>query len=180
MGEEAPIGSIQLVKINGSSRNCGSIAVSIPGSLNFDESGTVYLAYSAICDIEEVIENINDSFDGRMKASLVGQGIFILPETPEVQAVKKNAITKWSWFIKPQEQGDIHLSLVLSHLLKIDGEDTPHVFQQFKKELKVKTEMKKKLQIFWSNYWQWILGTLAGLIVAGVKVWLYFKNQKNI
>lgn len=178
LGELAPIGTIDLHDLKGRARNCGAIAVSFPKNIQLGHRINVYLAISTICDGEEIIGDIKETYNGRMKATLVGQGLNILAEAPEIQAVKKYAVTRWSWSITPDKEGSYNLALALSHIIKIDGADAPYMYRQFRNNLLIEAKLKKRIVTFWKNYWQWIIGALAALVVTTAKVWWFFKSRK--
>ena len=143
----------------------GNIAFNTPKTMNIKDKAIIQLVLGLEAEIEELKQMIKivGEKEGarikvhpRMKAHLSGVEFNIEPADPQIQAVSRNAITKWEWEIKPKSIGRHSLHLKLFVLLKIDGESTPREIETFNKVIEVEVTIPQKIILFLEKYLDWL------------------------
>lgn len=156
----------------------GTIAFTVPRSLNLRETAMVQLVLSLNLTVDELsgmiesaapVESAAVRVSDRMQARLSGANFSISAITPETQAVSRGEPTQWRWEARPLAEGTHSLHLTLSALLRVDGESTARTIRTFDREIEVKVTVPQRLGGFLRENWEWLWTAL--LVPVGGWIW---------
>ena len=162
----------------------GSVAFNAPTELRLGDSVVIQLVLSAERSVRELQKELTEigeregariEISRRMEARLTGSGFRIEATTPELQAVRPNRVTEWSWQIEPTEAGRQRLNLTLSALIDVDGESTPYAVETFRRELDIRVSWTRTVTGFVGRNWQW----LSTAILIPLIGWIWHNRRRS-
>ncbi len=112
----------------------------------------------------------------RMKVELIDndQAFIIRPLSATEQQIRP-PFTLWEWNVTPQKSGVHALTLSVTAVLVVPGQDPEHNAQPvYDRDIQVNVNLPYSTSKFWGDHWQWILGTpmVSGLMAWGASmVW---------
>ena len=158
-----------------------------PPSMNIDDTEHVHVAlsFSEIDDIQNLLSNLLDKkpaeikISNRVQAILKSADFNVIDKSPSIQAVRKKAITKWSWSITPKDSGVKELTVTLFALVTINGKETPLVLNTYERNIRVEVSnvqrgwrfMKENLSWIWTPFI-----AIIGFFWGGLKL---FNKRSN-
>jgi hypothetical protein len=110
-----------------------------------------------------------------MSANIIGESFKITPLHSEKQIVHKKGKSVWKWDIKPLKKGVHKIILLFSIRLQIDSSTEAALdIPILEKHLKIKVNYSYSTKTFFTQNWQWLIGSVLG---TGV-VWAVLKLLK--
>jgi hypothetical protein len=159
-----------------------SIAYNIPVSMNLDDSATIELLLNPQQSPEELGKQVTEGgqvvtatieITPFMKAELISVDMDAFTIQPmldnPIQPIGTNTVTKWAWVVNANKAGPQKLTLVISRLVKAQGQDYWTIIQTYKSEIDVKVTVAQWLA---SLDWKWIIGIIiTALVIPGFWRW---------
>lgn len=159
-----------------------SIAYNAPTSMNLDDSAVIELLLNpslSPADLGKLVteagqvETATIDITPYMKAELISvdKDAFTIQQLHDnpIQPIGSKTVTKWEWAVDAKKAGQQKLTLVISRLVRAQGEDHWTIIQTYKSDVEVKVTIA---QMLGSLDWKWILGILVtALIIPGFWRW---------
>ena len=159
-----------------------SIAYNAPTSMNLDDSTTIELLLNPSQSPEDLGKQVTEpgqvqtatiDITPYMKAELISvdKDAFTIQQLHDspIQPIGSKTVTKWEWAVDAKKAGQQKLTLVISRLVRAQGEDHWTIIQTYKSDVEVKVTIA---QMLGSLDWKWILGILVtALIIPGFWRW---------
>ena len=170
----------------------GTVGFAAPEKMTLGKLEEVSLKISRsmpIAALKDVLQSqFNDSTDivimqsdvrlsNRMQAILTGASFSITQITPDIQAVSPEHATTWSWQIEANKTGEQKIFLTLVALIDVEGKDTAHAVETFRKEVRVNVTAGYQLRAFAGDNWQWLWAVIVA--PAGLAFWRYVKSPNR-
>jgi hypothetical protein len=160
-----------------------------PPSMNIDDAERIYLALNAErdLDVSSIVPSLVNGSPAevrvadRVKASLSSADFDVVPESPAIQAMRRDALLKWSWVIKPKKEGVGNISVTLSALVDVNERETPLVLKTYEREIEVDVTTPQVWWRFMKENLPWLWAPLAA-IAAGIwaaVAWLSGRSEKG-
>jgi hypothetical protein len=111
----------------------------------------------------------------KMKMILKGADFDITSLSSEEQFVAGDTPTIWEWQITPKRSGELRLRLAAVVVLQEISRDLPVVDRDIAVEVNVGYEFTKFLE----TTWQWIIGAVGTVLVAGWKLLQYLRKRTD-
>ena len=168
----------------------GNIVFNVPPSMTLQEAKTVVLLLSPKQTMEELEGQLRErnvvgdvkrdriKIADRMQAVLSGDGFQITPITADTLPVSAKEATQWSWDVRPQRPGTLHLHVVLNAMVDM-GDGTglrPYPLKTFDQTYVVEVP-QRGAAAFLGYGWPWLLAVL--LVPAGGAAWLWYRRRKR-
>ena len=166
------------------SMKIGNIAFNTLPAMELYETAFIQLLLDMEKSVEDLKQRIEEAGEkggqairvsNRMRAQLSGDNFHITPITPEEQAVTGSETTEWKWQIKPKEEGKHRLHLIVSALIKVEGETIPRVIKTFDRTIEVEVTLAQRAKSFVQNNWQW----LWAVVIVPLGGWLWNRMKKG-
>lgn len=123
-----------------------NIAFNTPETIPFGDSAVIELLVSLEEAEEELrqairavgpVETAKVKVSPYLEASLAGVGFSIEPITPPRQLLSPTQRTQWRWNIEPTKAASLELTLTLSALFTVDGQQSTRAIQTFERTITV-------------------------------------------
>lgn len=153
----------------------GNIAFNAPETIPLGDSATIELLVSLREAEEELREAVSAAgpvetarvrVSPYMEASLSGLGFSIESATPARQMLSKSQRTKWQWQIETTKADALELTLTLSALFTVGGQERTRAIRTFEKTILVDVPITHRVAQFVSNNTE-LLGTLLVIPIVG-------------
>ncbi|MGH2769398.1 MAG: hypothetical protein ACRDJF_02600, partial [Actinomycetota bacterium] len=117
----------------------------------------------------------------RMKVELIDTDqAFIIKPLSATEQLIRSPFTLWEWNVTPQKSGVHTLTLSVTAVLVVPGQDPEQNAQPvYDRDIEVKVNLPYSTGKFWRDHWQWILGTP---MVSGFMAWganMVWKRSKR-
>lgn len=184
--------SANITEDNSPQLGWGTVGFAAPENMMLGKLEEVTLKISRsmpIAALKDVLQSqFNDSTDivimqsdvrlsNRMQAILTGASFSITQITPDIQAVSPEHATTWSWQIEANKTGEQKIFLTLVALIDVEGKDTAHAVETFRKEVRVNVTAGYQLRAFAGDNWQWLWAVIVA--PAGLAFWRYVKSPNR-
>ena len=159
----------------------GEVVYKIPDTMRIFKTYQVTVRISPKQGTTEIVENL----DGRISRATIpitsrmevelrdasGDSSFTITKiNADKQIVDSEGYTQWCFSVRPIKNGEKRLSLVVS---VITGDDRKQ--KVYSDTIHVKDDVVKKVDHFWSKYWQWIFTT----ILIPFIIWIWNRKKKK-
>ena len=161
-----------------------NIAFNTPETIPYGESAVIELLVSLQEAEEELrqairaagpIETAKVKVSPYLEASLSGIGFSIEPVTPPRQLLSPSQRTQWRWNIEPTKAASLELTLTLSALFTVDGQQSTRAIQTFERTITVDVPITHRVtDLVIAN--KELLFTLLIIPAAG---WLYRRYRSK-
>ena len=164
----------QLVLVDAALRRqmTGSIAYNRPESMQLDETATIELLLNPSVAADELGKQVTEpgsvqtatiEITPQMKAVLISplaEAFSIQPIQDEVQLIGASTTTRWSWSVTARESGTQKLLLVISRLVKFEGQDYWREVETYTANIKIEVPLARRIG---SLDWKWIVSVMLAL-----------------
>jgi prepilin-type N-terminal cleavage/methylation domain-containing protein len=183
-----PLSSPKIVDEKEQELAIGSLAIGYPENMSLDETKNVFLMIDIQKEINDLFVSLPEEYakqgakvkmSNRMQATLTSHDFIVTNVTPVIQAVSSNNTTKWDWELKPKEAGDHEVTVTLSALIPVQGEQTPLVVNSYKRSITVTVKNQTKIWSFLKEESGWLLGIITAFISV-LFFLIKFIKRKNI
>ncbi len=150
----------------------GSIAYNKPESMNLDETAMIELLLNPAVPADELgtqvtepgsVQTATVEITPQMKAVLISplaEAFTIQPIQDEVQLISASETTRWSWSVTARESGTQKLLLVISRLVKFEGQDYWREVETYTANIKIDVPFARRIS---SLDWKWIVSVCLAL-----------------
>ena len=202
ISEESPVGSApppsveELTSVSSTSLDLvdqivntlewGNIAFNTPQKIRLKEPTIIELVLSPTQSIEELqsslefqekVESAEIRISNRMEANLSGTGFKIEALIPQEQAISRSQTTRWKWEVTPTQDGSQNLSLTLSAIINVSGQDAPFVIQTFNQKIEVEVSVGQQVSTFVAGNWQWLWASI--LVPTAPFLWKWYRQKQG-
>ena len=167
-----------------------AIAYNIPASMKLDDSATIELLLNPQQSPEELGKQVTEGgqvvtamieITPFMKAELISvdkDAFTIQPMLDDpIQPIGTNTVTKWAWVVNAKKAGPQKLTMVISRLVKAQGQIYWIIIQTYKSEIDVKVTAAQWLAAL---DWKWIIGIIiTALVIPGFWRWNDQRKKKS-
>jgi hypothetical protein len=164
----------------------GNIAFNAPETIPLGEMAAIELLVSLAETEEQLrtavraagpVESASVHVSPYMEAQLNGAGFRIESATPARQLLSRSERTRWRWQIEPTRADTLELTLTLSALFSVDGQERTRAIRTFEKTIVVDVPITHRLAQFIGNNQEW-LGTALIIPVLGA-VYRMFRRKRQ-
>jgi hypothetical protein len=123
---------------------------------------------------------MNKSLAARVRSDLpelVGRGFDITRQTPGLQAIGSEQMTRWVWEVTPVEYGERHFFLSLSAHIDVAGKDAPLVVRTFYRDMNVEVTIPQRVSGFVEKNCQWLWAAI--LVPTGGFLWRHWRKRPS-
>jgi hypothetical protein len=150
----------------------GSIAYNKPETMNLGETTTLELLLNPTVSAEVLgtqvtepgrVQTATIEITPQMKAELISplvEAFTIQPIQDEVQLVSASQTTRWSWSVTARQSGTQKLVLVVSRLVKFEGQDYWREVETYTADIQIVVPFARRIS---SLDWKWIVSIIIAL-----------------
>jgi hypothetical protein len=150
----------------------GSIAYNKPETMNLGETTTIELLLNPTVSAEALgtqvtepgrVQTATIEITPQMKAELISplaEAFTIQPIQDEVQLVSASQTTRWSWSVTARQSGTQKLVLVISRLVKFEGQDYWRAVETYTTNIQIVVPLARRIS---SLDWKWIVSVCLAL-----------------
>jgi hypothetical protein len=165
----------------------GSIAYNKPDTMDLGQTATIELLLNPSLSEGELGPQVSEpgsvqtatiEITPQMKAVLLSplpEAFSIQPIQEPVQLISATETTRWSWAVTARKSGTQRLVLVISRLVKYEGQDYWREVETYQADIQITVPLSQRIT---SVDWKWLISVVVAVISLPF-IWRLFSRRKK-